>query len=97
MLLGVLTKEMHANHFFSPQAKNPFVGLSYAEVKNKLLAFRSPSWSSRDDHYGRRSYYQEHSCKIQPDLEAIIKSLEDLVRGLTLDDFPCSHEAASSD
>jgi hypothetical protein len=81
ILLGALTKEMHARHLLSPRPAIPFPGLSFAEIAESVRAFRSPRWWSQ---YGTRS---RHNCSLDADLNSIVDSVENSMGGLTLEDL----------
>jgi hypothetical protein len=81
MLLGALTKEMHARHLLSPRPAIPFPGLSYAEIAKSIGTFRSPKWTCRG-----RPCDREHN-RLYVDLDSIVYSVEGSMGGLTLEDL----------
>ena len=87
ILLGALTKQMHARGLLSPRPAIPFLGLSSAEIAKSVRTFQSPRWCSSVGSYSHR-YCGEHSCSLKSNLNPIFDSLENSMGGLTLEDIP---------
>jgi hypothetical protein len=88
ILLGALTKEMHARHYLSPRPAMPFLGFSFATIARGVRGIRSPTWCSHrsGDYYS--SYCSPHACSLEARIHPIISNLEDSMKGLALADLP---------
>ncbi|KAL1969127.1 hypothetical protein VTN77DRAFT_381 [Rasamsonia byssochlamydoides] len=86
ILLGALTKEMSRLHLLSPRPAAPFLGFSFAATANSVRKIRSPIWCCNNRNY-YSSHCQSHHCSLEPVIRPIIDSLEDSMKGLSLEDF----------
>lgn len=55
IMYGALSKHMQSTGLLSPKPMAPFLRMSYNQIVQKVLSFKSPRWY--------RSSYTDHSCK----------------------------------
>lgn len=81
-LLGALTKELDRHGLLSPRPEVPFPQLSLHSICGKIRTLKSPVWAaaSQDNYY----YNQQHGCKLDNPIAAVITSAEAAVFGLDI-------------
>ncbi|KAK4031305.1 hypothetical protein C8A01DRAFT_21456, partial [Parachaetomium inaequale] len=84
--LGALTKEMRARRL-DPKPGSPLLGYSIAATMDAARSIRSPQWASPNrSAYGYVGYVS-HSCDLGSLIQSKMDGLEEMMGGLTLDDF----------
>ncbi|KAL5866393.1 hypothetical protein ACKVWC_011429 [Pyricularia oryzae] len=82
MLLGVLSKEMHAKGL-ELQPGSQLTGISFVWTIEAALQIQSPSWSHKASGYS--SYYEAHSCNIKHMIKE--KIVFDNINGFSMADM----------
>jgi len=86
MLLGALMKTMAAQKLSLSQAASPSIGFSFAEIVEIARGVQSRRLCPNRRRSGRYSSPAD-DCGLESYLDPAIKSLENNVNGLLLEDF----------
>lgn len=78
-MYGTLTLQMQPISLLLPKPREPFPNISYSDLVESLLAFKSPEW------YGYRTS-NFHKCR-DTSFAFLFAGIKDILEGLNLEDF----------
>jgi hypothetical protein len=90
VLLGALSKGMHACHMLSSRAAPPYNGLSLAALMRAAAEIREPHWYTQSTtQFGFKAVPspEKHKCTLSSRVKPIIDRVSNNCQGLKFDDY----------
>lgn len=86
IMYGALTLQIRSRHLLSPTPVSPFPGISYRNLIQEVLSFRSPRWYESSASFPKRGHALRHDC---PDssFKILFADFNHSIEGLQLDEL----------
>ncbi|KAF1994240.1 hypothetical protein P154DRAFT_586617 [Amniculicola lignicola CBS 123094] len=89
MRYGALVKEMSSRTLLFPRPQIPFLGYSIEDTTASVREIRDPKWCNGNNrsHPFYPPHCQSHDCKLTSHIWPIVSSINESLKGLSLEEF----------